>query len=67
MEKEAAELDDRDVPIHIHPPPLHPTNWDTTILDTVVGKATIVDMAEDVDYSFSRPAIQPPPHVYHYG
>jgi hypothetical protein len=51
----------RDVPIHLHPPPLHPTNLDATILDTVVGKAAVADGAEAVDYPLSRPAIQPPP------
>ncbi len=60
-EKEAAELDDRDVPIHLHPPPLHPTDLDATILDTVVSKAVVGDTAEAVDYPFSLPAIQPPP------
>ncbi len=61
MEKEAVELDDRDVSIHLHPPPLHPTNMDATILDTVVGKAAVMDVAEAVDYPLLRPTIQPPP------
>ncbi len=64
MVTETAELDDKDAPIHLHPPHLHPTNLDATTLATEVGKAAVADAAEAVDHPHSRAAIQPP-HVYH--
>ncbi len=59
---ETAELDDKNAPIHLHPPHLHPTNLDATTLATKVGKAAVADSAEAMDHPHSRAAIQ----LYHY-
>jgi hypothetical protein len=50
------ELDDRDAPIFLHPPPLHQPSWDATIMDNKEDE----DAEEAVDHLFSRGAIHPP-------
>jgi hypothetical protein len=51
------ELDNRDAPIFLHPPPLHQPSWDATIIDNKEDK----DAEEAVDHSVSRGGIHPPP------